>query len=148
MRFSNKIYLDYNDVLSMCCNLEHSVSAFKPDIIVGITRGGLLPAVHLSHALNVEMITLQWQTRDDSKREYNTQLQTMINRGKRVAFVDDINDTGKTFSTIHEKYTCTRPNVTFVSLVAKTDSEFLHNTHASLTINDPRWIVFPWENAN
>ena len=45
MKFKNKIYLDYDDIESMNQNLVHDVSKFKPDIIVGITRGGLLPAL-------------------------------------------------------------------------------------------------------
>lgn len=147
MKFKSKIYLDYDDILSMCHNLEHDVSKFKPDVIVGISRGGLLPALHLSHALKVDLVTLRWQTRDASKRDYDLELQEMIDTGKRVVFVDDINDTGRTFSTISDKYHCDRPNVTFVSLVGKTNSSFQKNAQAALTLRDQRWIVFPWEHG-
>jgi hypoxanthine phosphoribosyltransferase len=58
MKFKNKIYLDYSDVLSMCHNLEDIASKLKPDLIVGIVRGGLLPALHLSHALERPMETV------------------------------------------------------------------------------------------
>ena len=143
MKFKSKIYLDYEDIMSMCHNITYDVSKIKPDIIVGITRGGLLPALHLSHHLERPMMTIQWQTRDANKCEHNIELQSMIDKGKTVVFVDDINDTGRTFEEISKAYHCERPNVFFISLVKKTETRY--NTTAALSLEDERWIVFPWE---
>ena len=143
MRFKSKIYLDYDDVLSMCDNLEYEVSKFKPDFIVGITRGGLVPALHLSHALDRPMVTIKWQTRDEDNQEHNKFIQQQLDQQKKVVFVDDINDTGKTFRGIDQAYHCSRPNAMMISLVAKTESCF--KAKAALTIDDERWIVFPYE---
>tara|TARA_B100000085_G_C18093254_1_gene330037 strand:- start:52 stop:489 length:438 start_codon:yes stop_codon:yes gene_type:complete len=143
MKFKSKIYIDYDDILSMCHNITYDVSKIKPDIIVGITRGGLLPALHLSHHLERPMMTIQWQTRDANKCEHNIELQSMIDKGKTVVFVDDINDTGRTFEEISKAYHCERPNVFFISLVKKTETRY--NTTAALSLEDERWIVFPWE---
>lgn len=49
-----------------------SVSGWKPDYIVGLTRGGLIPAVMLSHYLNVPMWTLNVSLRDGAGGESNT----------------------------------------------------------------------------
>jgi hypoxanthine phosphoribosyltransferase len=49
-----------------------SVSGWKPDYIVGLTRGGLIPAVMLSHYLNVPMWTLNVSLRDGEGGESNT----------------------------------------------------------------------------
>jgi len=143
MKFKNKIYLDYDDILSMCHNITHDVSKIKPDMIIGITRGGLVPALHLSHHLDRPMETLMWQTRDVEKQQYCDIIQQAIDTGKTVVFVDDINDTGRTFSEISKAYHCERPNVHFISLVKKTDT--CYDALAALTIKDERWIVFPWE---
>lgn len=143
MKFKSKIYLDYDDVLSMCHNITHDVSKIKPDMIIGITRGGLVPALHLSHHLDRPMETLMWQTRDAEKQQYCDIIQQAIDTGKTVVFVDDINDTGRTFSEISKAYHCERPNVHFISLVKKTDT--CYDALAALTIKDDRWIVFPWE---
>lgn len=143
MKFKSKIYLDYDDVLSMCHNITHDVSKIKPDMIVGITRGGLVPALHLSHHLDRPMETLMWQTRDAEKQQYCDIIQQAIDTGKTVVFVDDINDTGRTFSEISKAYHCERPNVHFISLVKKTDT--CYDALAALTLTDKRWIVFPWE---
>jgi uncharacterized protein len=145
MKFGNKIHLEYNDVISMCNNLEHHVSKFKPDYIVGIVRGGLLPALHLSHAVDRPLITIKWSTRDNKSTELSTQLQDLIYAGKRVVFVDDINDTGTTFTQIKESYQISEHDeVMFASLVSKSNSLFQVDA-AALTILDDRWIIFPWE---
>lgn len=144
MKFKNKIYLDYSDVLSMCHNLEDIASKLKPDLIVGIVRGGLLPALHLSHALERPMETVTWQTRDKNYQQFNERVDIQIRNDDVVLFVDDINDTGRTFKDLAKAYnTNTRKNVHFISLVEKTTSDF-HGT-AALTLDDSRWIVFPWE---
>ena len=144
MKFKNKIYLDYSDVLSMCHNLEDIASKLKPDLIVGIVRGGLLPALHLSHALERPMETVTWQTRDKNYQQFNERVDIQIRNDDVVLFVDDINDTGRTFKDLVKAYnTTSRKNVHFISLVEKTASDF-HGT-AALTLDDSRWIVFPWE---
>ncbi len=50
---------------------EISISGWKPDYIVGLTRGGLIPAVMLSHYLNVPMWTLNVRLRDGDGGESN-----------------------------------------------------------------------------
>ena len=140
MKFKAKIYVEYDDVLSMCHNLEHDVSKMHPDLIVGITRGGLLPAIHLSHALNVPMITLHWTTRDNPHTEINKNIKKALTDQKTVVFVDDINDTGKTFREIKHEYLGGK----YVSLIERASTSFVTDA-ASLRIDDRRWIVFPWE---
>lgn len=81
-------------------------SNWKPDYIVGITRGGLTPAVMISHYLKVPMYALHVSLREnagDSESNlwmaedafgYNS------DEKKNILIVDDINDTGATFNWI------------------------------------------------
>ena len=48
-----------------------AVSDWKPDYVVGVTRGGALPAVMLSHYLDVPMHTLKVCLRDHEDTESN-----------------------------------------------------------------------------
>lgn len=106
---------------------------WKPDYIVGLTRGGLIPAAMLSHYLNVPMHTLNVSFRDtDSGPESNLWMATDAfgyvdkedrqdtefeithlpvkgdasdpNRRKNILIVDDINDSGATLSWIKEDW--------------------------------------------
>ena len=69
--------------------------------VVGIKRGGLVPAVALSHALHIPMYTLEWSNRDYPA---NNDSQRVLQPGSKILLVDDICDTGKTISQIKDIY--------------------------------------------
>ena len=153
MKFKEKIYCDYNDVLSMCKNLEYEVSRMRPDLIVAIVRGGMLPALHLSHALDVPLDTMVWSTRDQNRCEFSEVAADYLKRGKTVVFVDDINDTGTTMRQISKECAKHNPDclggraprtAKFVAMTEKIDTKYITDARA-LRIDDPRWLVFPWE---
>lgn len=147
MKFKNKIYLTYEDVLSMVKQLEYDTSKWRPDLIVGLKRGGLVPAVHLSHALERPLEVLCWQTRDGDETHVNQVVLDALNDGKTVVFVDDINDSGKTLTdvvTTYEKRTSGQGVIKTAVLVEKVSSEFRTDSVA-LRIDDPRWMIYPWE---
>ena len=100
---------------------------WRPDYIVGITRGGLIPAVMISQYLDVPMHTLSISFRDnDLGPESNlwmaedafgyvpyegTVLPAPADREvtdpavrKRILIVDDINDTGRTLNYIKQDW--------------------------------------------
>ena len=49
-------------------------SGYKPGIIVGLSRGGLLPAVMLSHILDVGMIPFSLSLRDNTSIQHEFEL--------------------------------------------------------------------------
>ena len=74
---------------------------WKPDYIVGLTRGGLIPAVYLSHYLDGPMETLKVSLRDStSESESNLWMAEDAFNDKNILIVDDINDTGATLDWI------------------------------------------------
>tara|TARA_B110000908_G_scaffold85182_1_gene101799 strand:+ start:6376 stop:6825 length:450 start_codon:yes stop_codon:yes gene_type:complete len=147
MKFKSKIYLSYDDVLSMVKQLEYDVSKMRPDIVVGIQRGGVVPALHLSHALDRPMEVVVWQTRDGIDTTMSDAVYEALDRGNVVLFVDDINDSGRTLQEIIQA--CNLKGdynhlIKTAVLVEKTSS--IHKADSkALRIDDERWIVFPWE---
>lgn len=87
-------------VLNICKQIEES--KFQPDYIVGITRGGLLPAVMISHYFKVPMHSLGVSLRDnaDIGSESNLWMAEDAFDGKNILIVDDINDSGSTLNWI------------------------------------------------
>jgi hypoxanthine phosphoribosyltransferase len=58
----NPIYLKYDDIQRMINSLDKQMTEddFIPNIVVGISRGGLVPAVTLSHRFGAPLYTIQW----------------------------------------------------------------------------------------
>jgi hypoxanthine phosphoribosyltransferase len=97
-----------------------SVSGWRPDYIVGITRGGALPAVMLSHYLDVPMFPLAVSLRDHENTESNCWMAEdaygLVGRyeehpvvdenygRKNILIVDDMNDSGATLNWIMEDW--------------------------------------------
>jgi uncharacterized protein len=78
-------------------------SGWRPDYVVGITRGGLLPAVMISHYLDIPCETLKVSLRDhggENPTESNLWMAEDAFNGKNILIVDDINDTGATINWI------------------------------------------------
>jgi uncharacterized protein len=140
-----KLYISYDQVTEYCKTLAEKLKDKKPDLIVGIARGGLVPAVHLSHLLDVPMETILWQTRDGGTTEHKSQIFEQIRNNKTVVFVDDINDTGTTFTKLREWY----GDALYVALLERPESSF-NCDYVGSTITDETidWIVYPWETSD
>ena len=112
------------------------------DAIIGVQRGGLIPAVLLSHKLNMPMHTIQFSLRD-LKQVGDIDLPK---KGTYLV-VDDINDTGETFSQLQDKFNQDGLTVKYAVLHNNVPSKFTVD-HYALEIDkskDPAWIVYPWE---
>lgn len=148
--------------------LKIALSGWRPDYIVGITRGGCIPAVMLSHLLNVPMWALKVSLRDDGDDSCESNCWMAEDAfgysgvdPKNILIVDDINDSGATFKWIQQDWpdSClpTDPkwdtiwgnSVRFAVLHNNESSEFKQVSYAANHINKMEencWIVYPWEN--
>lgn len=122
---------------------------FRPDYIVGISRGGLVPAVKLSHYFDVPMYAL-------NKEESNLWIPEDALDGKNILIIDDINDTGKTIRKLKKEWSENPGDWSKIFHVGNVKFAVTINNEASkqsvdyygYTINkyeNPEWCVFPWE---
>jgi hypoxanthine phosphoribosyltransferase len=148
-----KRYINQDEIKRYCLNIVSMMfkDDFKPDIIVGVTRGGLWPAMMLSHYLDIKMYTLDVRLRDGDTKENATFLKTQMVKGKKILIVDDINDSGATFKWIAQDWEVDndseKSNVKFAALIDNIPSEFIVE-YSGIEINkeeNPEWIVFPYE---
>ena len=120
---------------------------WQPQVILGLNRGGCIPAIYLSHKLDVPHHVLNVSLRDHADNPDLTTLEKVYAWQKRILIVDDINDTGATFNYIMNNFG--KPErLKFAVILHNTVSTYTDIDYKGFEINkleDPRWIVFPWE---
>ena len=77
----------WNNIEELIHSIRREVGIYKPTHIVGVARGGLIPAVMLSHMLNIPMETLGVSFRDN-KATHHTKFKPIDDA--RYLIVDDI----------------------------------------------------------
>jgi hypoxanthine phosphoribosyltransferase len=164
---------ELNGLVSKICR-DISISNWKPDYIVGLTRGGLIPAVMISHYFGVPMHSLSvslrdsdtgpesncWMAEDAHGHEIFDPMCSGDNR-KNILIVDDINDTGATLNWIMNDWPSScfpkdpawdevwNQNVRFAVLVDNLSSRCtVKMDYVGFEVNKAEkdvWIDFPWE---
>ena len=98
---SHDAFVDQVHVLAA----ELAKSAWTPSFIIGIGRGGLAPAVYLSHATGLPMLSVDHSSRvEDFSDAPLIKLAARTRDGERLLFVDDINDSGATINSDDPAY--------------------------------------------
>lgn len=106
-----KIYHTWQDIESQTQEIlrQIHVDAWRPDYVVGLTRGGLVPANLISQYLGCRMETLKVSLRDGGEAESNLWMSEdafghNMEQPKNILIVDDINDSGATLNWIKEDW--------------------------------------------
>jgi len=140
-----KIYYEWSDYeVDM-----RQVKNFEFDHVVGIYRGSLPMAVHISNVFDVPMSIIGLQTRDgDDKEPYMIKDINHIHQGypgKKILIVDDIYDTGLTMKKVIRYLTpYSVERILGFCLFGKKNN--FNVSYANE--HDGSWIVFPWETLN
>jgi hypoxanthine phosphoribosyltransferase len=118
LKVGNKIYLSWDDTINLVDKLCEKIITEQPhiDSVFGLKRGGLIPAVMVSHKLG-----LPWSD-------------VML---PNTLVVDDICDTGLTLKNCIGGYTAVlhyKPHT----------SCYVPNIYSTIHEGD-EWIIYPWE---
>lgn len=166
-----KIYYSWKDVQGAVLEIARQMSIddnWRPDYIVGITRGGLIPATLLSQYTGIKMHTLNVSLRDGNESESNLWMAEDAfgyNRpdglpaAKNILIVDDINDEGNTIAWIKQDWQSSclpndarwehvwGQNVRIATLTnnlaSKEDVDY--SVWEVNKAEEDCWLVYPWE---
>lgn len=128
-------------------------AGIKPDVIIGLVRGGTLPATIISHALNIPMIAIHYSAKDGAgdNKNHSNQLPN-LSQYKTLLIVDDICDTGKTLNDIYKYYSVdAQPKHVLYSAVwyyKDIENGYVPDFFWYKIPQDCPWIIFPFEQAN
>lgn len=159
---SDKLSLSWQDIQHLAQDIARQIqtSDWRPDLVIGVDRGGLVPSVMLSHYLNVPHASVKVSLRDGGECESLTWAPEEALEGKKILIVDDINDSGATQAWLRKDWAESvagldpyfddnfwHDEIRWASLV---DNEASSETSdfAGMSVNkleNDVWIDFPWE---
>lgn len=138
------------DVLALADRLRADPD-WRPDYLIGVGRGGLIPAVYLSHAIGGPMLSVDYSARnEDLAAPALARLAERTQDGVRLLFIDDINDSGATIGHLRAGLAAAGAvpgAVRFATLLDNVTSA-QRVDYAARTIDrtvTKDWFVFPWE---
>lgn len=143
-----KSILSWNRVADLAEKLGKKVKFFRPDVIVGISRGGLIPARLLADYLDVHklaVIKIEFLERPKKLTDFPiiSQPLHMDVKQKKVLIVDDITDSGRTLAIAKEHIGLAgAKEIRTATLFFKKGSVVRPEYFCETT---DEWIIFPWE---
>lgn len=152
MEFRCRI-VSWNEIEKWCKVVAKKVKedGYIPDVIIGLARGGLVPARLLSDYMHIKDLyavkTEHWgiTATADGEARLAQPLHVDI-RGKKVLVVDDITDTGKSLRlALSHIFELGPSEVRSATLLHITHSSYEPNYYAETVPADNwTWFIFPW----
>jgi len=142
--------LSWNEIEEASLTIAEKIvsSGFTPQVIVGVLRGGWIPARMLSDLLDVKEvgaleIKFYRGVEERSERPVITQPLVCDVKDKNVLIVDDVADTGKSLQVALGAVNLYGPKlIKTASLYTKPWSVIVPDFYYAQT---DKWIIFPWE---
>jgi len=125
-----------------------AADGFQPDVILGIARGGLIPAGSLGYALSIKncyLINVEYYTDVDERLDVPVILPPYLElvdlEHANILIVDDVADTGHTLQKVYEFVTGKVSSARAAVLYEKPRS-VIHCEYVWRRTDS--WINFPW----
>lgn len=146
----NFSYPSYTDVESDITLIAHHLTAsnINPDVILGLSRGGLLPAIILSNIFKKPMLPVTYSSKHGKGTgRHNNLLPELTPQDNTILIVDDICDSGNTLKEITEIYQKQGNTVYTAVLFYKSPNEagFKPSAYGRKIPASSPFIIFPWE---
>ena len=136
---SPKEYCKWQEVEVLVEKIVHSIqrSAKKYDVILTITNGGIIPARLIARELDLNHI----QFIPIRNKKLHVEEMLPLLKGKKYLIVDDIYDTGDTFTKVFNVVKGFDCDFAFLMTRYKDSNA----PFVGKVLNHEKWIIFPWE---
>ncbi|EQD63882.1 xanthine-guanine phosphoribosyltransferase [mine drainage metagenome] len=151
MQFKARL-VTWEEIVDWCLSLRSSIVVdYQPDSIIGLSRGGLVPARLLSDYLWIKDLfsvkTEHWgiTASKDGEARISADVSLPV-KGRKVLIVDDITDTGSSMKLAVDTIKKLGP----ASIKTSTMLHIEHSTYvpdyyaAGVSAKEWTWFIFPW----
>jgi hypoxanthine phosphoribosyltransferase len=156
---NKKINLTYDDVHECCKIMLRKHQGVKFDAVMAVVRGGLIPGVIISHALNIPLVTMDIKCINSAGDNINQHIDYLpeLNNYSSILIVEDIVDSGAVLSKAIKLVNYHYPDIDFAAqAIHYKDTEhnrehIMNNNHllffsSAITIPEKSpFINYPWE---
>lgn len=143
------------DINGIIDYLSHEIRSWKPDIIVALAKGGIIPARLIARNLNISKILsygVSFYDENDNKLDKPIVYQNLdsakdlLKPDTKILVVDDIADSGDSLVNCltYLKYITKSENVKSCALFTKPRSK-VKPEYTFDEVDNDTWIVYPWE---
>ncbi len=159
-----KQFITTGEIREQCVKVADKIdkSDFKPDVLIGLTRGGLIPLGYLSYYLNNKNIRiLNISIYDDETNEPGNpekEFSTVYSQISNIVFdhsfdtkfliIDDLIDTGTTVELVKRVFDKINPEnkIKFAVMYKEKNYSGINNDLIYYGSGKPEgWLVFPWD---
>jgi len=148
-----RLYVEWPEIESQVKEIvDHLVlSAIQPIRILGIGRGGLIPAAMITylygcitdeHPLIESLDVTSYHNEERGKLKLHGVPSDLLSKGMRTLIVDDIVDSGATLEALKEILPLAQTAVLVYKETSSVKPDFCGHVDKD---GDRYWYVFPWE---
>jgi len=148
------VYVSWERAVELCFKLARKVadSGFRPDTIVAVLRGGVVPALIVSDVLNVEeFYAIRVKHWGIAEEVYKVPVVEQLPQGKlegrRVLLVDEIADTGKTIEIAVRELRRMGPREVRTSVLHLKPTSSVVPDYYVEKLDRWVWVFYPWSAA-
>lgn len=150
-----KLHVDYAQYHSLIDQVVRAVehSGFQPDVVLGVSRGGLFLADGLSRSLRKPMAVIAASSyrggagTEQGELQLSASIATVVPVTGKVLLVDDLADSGHTLQALcaHLKHMCPNIQELKTAVVWVKPSSIFKPDYAAHYLESDVWIVQPFE---
>jgi hypoxanthine phosphoribosyltransferase len=148
----NKVYLSWGDVERLIIGMMPRLQAFNYDLVIAITRGGIIPAAIIAERLTIQQVLVaSVDFYEDKEHDLDWPVfmpfpTDSFLRGKDTLIVDDIWDRGKQVVSVTErvKYAGGRSRSAVLHYKPHR-SHFPNKAPDFYAAETEDWIIYPWD---
>tara|TARA_Y100000592_G_C5419202_1_gene292301 strand:+ start:523 stop:1056 length:534 start_codon:yes stop_codon:yes gene_type:complete len=159
----SKLFVESNQFQNLSLDLAKKIEStnLKPDVIIGVSRGGCIPGIIVHEYLNYSGIKCDYYTittklynNDNSKGnkvfiDMSEYTKKQLKRGRNILIVDDVFDTGYTMLNVvdymYKKLSILSDQIKIATIYYKPNkNETIIKPHFYIQERD-EWIVLPHE---